>query len=287
MGNKRFGFVAACGYATMPAADVITSLSGIGYDAVEWTLAHFRPDGTGADAPARLVEQTRSAGLDVSRIMAHMDLVSLDDAQHNAAVEATVQVIEAAGACGVGNVGTMTGPAPWDPNAPKIPGQISEGAAWDQVIHAYTRFADAAARAGVIVSSEGVFGMVAHDFYSHKFLIDQIDSPWVTVNFDPSHGVLSGNSDVGWAIRQWGSRISHCHLKDAVGISQRPGEFLFPLLGEGVIDWASFSTALDDIEFAGVCSVEFESFAFLRNVLGNDIERAARLSWEAIQALLV
>ncbi len=282
--SLRIAFQASLGYRHWPFMNVISSLKAIGYDGIEWGTTHFDPDKGSVEAK-RIVDATREAGLEVSRIFNHEDLVSLDEAERQSRIERTLTVIEIAGECGVSNVGTASGPAPWDPNSPKIPGDISEGAAWDQVIDAYRQFEFAGRKAGVLISSEGVFGMVACDFFSHKFLIDTIDSEFVGVNYDPSHGILSGNFDVAWNIRQWGDRIIHCHLKDAVGISQRPGEFIFPLLGEGRVDWSDFFDTLEEMKFDGFAAVEFESFSYLARVLGGDPEAAARISFEQVNAL--
>ena len=186
--------------------------------------------------------------------------------------------------CGVATVGTMTGPAPWDEAAPRIGRDISESAAWEQVFEAYEAFTVAARRANVTISSEGVFGMLAHDFYTHTFLLDRLDPAIHKVNLDPSHGILYGNLDVGWVIRQFGDRIAHVHLKDAVGIPQT-GQFLFPLLGEGRVDWQAFFPALAEIGYTGFCSVEFESFTYYRRVLKEDPEAAARISMQQISEL--
>ena len=64
------------------------------------------------------------------------------------------------------------------------------------------------------------------------------------------------------------------------------GRFLFPLLGEGNVDWPAFFGALDDIGYEGFCSVEFESFAYYERILGGDSETAARLSMEQIRNLV-
>ena len=86
--------------------------------------------------------------------------------------------------------------------------------------------------------------------------------------------------------RQWGARIAHVHLKDAVGDRPEPGKFLFPLLGEGQVDWTAFFGALQELGFGGFCSVEFESFDYYRQVLKGDPEAAARLSLQQVEALL-
>lgn len=279
----KTAFLAGLDYAGRKAEDVIASLHGVGYEGIEWTLAHFSPDGP-LSAAREVVERTRDAGMEVSRIMAHEDLVSLNDAARRALIDRTVRAIHLAGQCGVATVGTMTGPAPWDPSAPKIGRDISESAAWDQVFEAYEAFGEAGRQAGVIITSEGVFGMVAHDFYSHRFMMDRLDPQVHKVNLDPSHGILYGNEDVGWVVRQWGERIGHVHLKDAVG-EPVMGKFVFPLLGEGRVNWTAFFGALDEIGYAGYCSVEFESFNYYRQALRNDPEAAARLSMEQIRAL--
>ena len=280
----KLAFLAGLGYSRRPAEEVIASLAGIGYEGIEWTTAHFDPARPLADL-RELVARTRDAGLEVSRIMAHEDLVCLDDAERERRIARTLAVIEAAGACAVRTVGTMTGPAPWDPQAPRIGREIGEGAAWEMVLDAYERFGRAARAAGVIVSSEGVFGMVAHDFYTHRYLLDRLPEDVHGVNLDPSHGVLYGNLDVGWIVRQWGKRIAHVHLKDAVGVPEM-GKFVFPLLGEGNVDWQGFFAALEGIGYEGFCSVEFESFGYLERVLGGDPDAAARISFGQVAALL-
>lgn len=280
----KLAFVANLGYASMPAEDVITSLAAIGYQGVEWTTSHFDAVRPLAELQS-LVQQTRDAGLEVSRIMAHEDLVTLDDAVRLERIRKTVRVIEAAGECRVANVGTMTGPAPWDSRAPKVGRDISESAAWAQVLEAYEAFLAAAERSGVTITSEGVFGMVAHDLYSHLYLMDRAASSRHKVNLDPSHGALYGNLDIGWVIREWGDRIGHVHLKDAAGQPEM-GRFLFPLLGEGLVDWRAFFGGLGDIGYRGFCSVEFESFAYYRQVLRSDPEAAARLSHQLVTAMV-
>ena len=283
MHKWKISFLAGLGYASMQPTQVIESLSRLGYEGIEWTTSHFDPDRPLSDL-REIVGRTRDAGMEVSRIMAHEDLVSLDDAKRHVIIERTVRVIEAAGECGVATVGTMTGPAPWDSSAPRIGSDISEAAAWDQVFEAYESFGAAGRKANVLISSEGVFGMVAHDFHTHKFMMDRLDSAVHKVNFDPSHGVLYGNLDVGWVVRQWGERIAHVHLKDAAGFPEM-GKFVFPLLGEGNVNWKEFFAALDDIAYQGFCSVEFESFGYYRNILGEDPEAAARISIELLRKL--
>ena len=64
------------------------------------------------------------------------------------------------------------------------------------------------------------------------------------------------------------------------------GEFLFPLIGEGLVPWEAFFQTLDDIGYNGCCSVEFESFAYHNLVLKGNTEEAARRSFNDIMCIL-
>ena len=284
MRKWKTSFLAGLDYTKMDSVDVIESLKRLGYEGIEWTTAHFDPDRPISQL-RELIDRTREAGLEVSRIMAHEDLVSLDGAVRKERIDRTVRAIRTAGECRVATVGTMTGPAPWVPDPVVVGRDISESAAWEQVFEAYEAFIDAARQADVILSAENVWGMVAHDFYTQKFLIDHFADPHLKVNLDPSHGILYGNMDVAWVVTEWGDRIEHVHLKDAIGVPVA-GQFVFPLLGEGLVNWKAFFAALDEIGYAGFCSVEFESFEYYRQVLAGNPEAAAKISLEQIEALL-
>jgi sugar phosphate isomerase/epimerase len=133
---------------------------------------------------------------------------------------------------------------------------------------------------------EPAFKMLCHDYYSTQELFRRLKSPWLGINLDPSHLTLYRN-DVPWVIRQWAGTIKHVHLKDVIGRVGTPGQdFMFPLLGEGLVDWRGFFRALEEIDYQGYLSVEFESFDYYSRVLGNDPVEAARLSMAQIECLL-
>ncbi len=278
--------MASLGYVTMPPRQVIASLADIGYEAVGWTLAHFNPHVHTADTLRELVEQTHERQLDIGEIVVQQDYVTTDKALREERLNLSLACIETAGDLGIEVLNFFTGPAPWDKNAPVIGRDLAEGEAWNITLDAFTRIVEVAEKHQVRIAVEGVWGMLCHDYYTTRLLIDHFNSPWLGVNFDPSHDILAGNFDIPWIVRQWGrERIHHIHLKDAVG-TQVDGMFLFPMLGEGRVPWADFFEALDAIGYAGCCSVEFESFAYHNQVLKGDTSKAARLSFEQVHSLL-
>ena len=286
MFENRIGFMASSAFAQMPAEEVVATLKELGYSAVEWTSAHFNPRTKSGTELKRLVEVTHDAGLAVSEVVVQQDYVCLDDAAREDRIAYSIEAVEACAEAGVGIVNLFSGPAPWDPNAPRIPADISQGAAWDMLLDAFDRVVAALERTEVQGAVEGVWGHFCNDFFTTKPLIDHFDSDFLGVNFDPSHDVLKGNVDTGWLVRQWGKdRIKHIHLKDAVGIPEM-GRFLFPFLGEGNVDWKGMFAALAEIGYEGYMSVEFESFAYHQQVLKGDTREAARRSIEEVRALL-
>ena len=137
----------------------------------------------------------------------------------------------------------------------------------------------------VYLAVEACVGQIVHDYYSTLELLRHFDSPYLGLTLDPSHYLLYRN-DIPWAIRQLKGKIKHVHLKDAVGTPGVFGlDFLFPILGEGAIDWKEFLCALQDIEYEGYLSAEFESFKYMDEVLGNNPQKAAKITMESLQKL--
>ena len=281
----KTSFLTILGYQTMDSDQVIRSLRGLGYEGIEWTaVGHFDPDRPLSEL-CQLVERTREAGMEVSQVMDHKDLISLDETRRRERIERTVRVIEAAGRCRVPAVSVLTGPSIWEEGHVRIGEDMSESNAWAQAIEAFDAFTEAAQAGGIVITSEAVYGMLAHDFYTHRYLLDKVDHPAHKINFDPSHHVLYGIEDMKWLIHELRDKIAHVHVKDGIGVP-RLNKFVFPLLGEGRVNWKDFFAALEEIDYRGFCSMEFESFRFYRQVLKNDPETAARLLMEQLTALL-
>lgn len=285
LNKRKFAFMASLDFASWQPERILESLSNLGYDGVEWTLSHFNPRTKTKKELEKLVELTKNYGLEVSEVVVQQDVVSLDENLRRDRIDLVTKYIITASEVGVKILNLFSGPAPWDPKAPRIPEDISEGKAWEQVLGAYEEFVKLAEKSKVYLAVEAVWGHVCHDYYTTKELISSFDSEFLGINMDPSPCCLYGN-DISWVIKKWGKKIKHVHLKDVAG---KPGfhgkDFIFPLLGEGIVDWKAFFKALDEIEYKGFFSVEFESFNYYRNVLKNDPIKAAEISMEQIKEL--
>jgi len=283
--NRKIAFMASLGFSSWKPEKILESLSNLGYDGVEWTLAHFNPRNKSKKELKELVDMTEKYSLEISEIVVQQDVVSLNEKVRRDRINLVKECIVSASETGVEVINVFSGPAPWDQKAPRIPKDISEGNAWEQVLEAYGEFVDLAEKCKVYLAIEAVFGHLCHDYYTTQELISSFNSEYLGINMDPSHYRLYGN-DIPWVVKKWGKKIKHVHLKDVIG---NPGingkDFMFPLLGEGMINWKAFFKALDEIEYKGFLSVEFESFKYYRNVLNSDPLRAARISMEQIKEL--
>ena len=222
-------------------------MSEIGYEGVEWTLAHFNPRVKAVKELQELVKVTKAHGLEVSEVVVQQDLVTLDERKRKDRIDFIKECIRAAAKVDVNIINVFTGPAPWDLKAPRILRDISEGKAWSLVLEEFNEIVDEAEKHKVYLAVEAVFDHLCHDYYTIKELLDSFKSKYPCVNMDPSHYALYRN-DVAWVVKRLGDKIVHVHMKDVVG---RPGahgdDFIFPLLGEGIINWMSFLKALDEV----------------------------------------
>ncbi len=283
----KIGYLPREGFEDWAIEDICRELAVIGYKAVEWSrVTHFKPRGLSAMDLRRLITIPADFGLEVCNVHTELDYVIADDSRRKDNIEHTVECIEAAADIGVHTVGITTGPQRWIPGHSRIPEDISEGVAWEMVFEAFETLLKTAEARRVYLAVEGAWGMIARDYYTTLPLFEKFDSEYLAINMDPSHGTLLRN-DIPWVIRQWGPRIRHCHLKDAIGRPGHDGDtFMFPLLGEGLVPWQDFFTAMREVGYKGTYSVEFESFNYARRILNGDMLAAARLSWDCVQRLL-
>lgn len=267
---------------------VVDTLANIGYKGVEWKETSFNPGAKIADELKRAVKVSKEGGLEVT------DAVILrgftDPATCKKSVEDVSNFIRACAEAGIDRVNIPNGgPAPKQPICEEwwAPGCSPAKIAWDTLRASLEALLEAASQNKVYLVLEPIVGQLVHDYFTTRELFNMIDSSYLCLTLDPSHYQLYRN-DIPWAVRKLGSgKIKHVHLKDAVG---NPGEFgvdfLFPVLGEGAVDWNGFFQALDDIDYGGYLSIEFESWKYMNDVLKNNPAEAARLSMRSASALL-
>jgi len=256
--KRDISFLAELGFVDMEAAEVADSLLGVGYDTIEWSMAHLD---TFVDPACAIACQQDLA----------MDPVG--------GLSRTKRAIEVASDRGVPTVNVLTGPNLWEDGAqPRY-----DEATWFAVLGALDAACSYAEPLGVAVALEACWGTLAYD---QSTLARVLDAVPCMLLLDPSHFVMEGN-DSPAIVREWGERLAHVHLKDAFGKAGSDGEdFLFCMLGEGKVPWPELFVALDEVGYSGPLSVEFEAYGYLEQVLHGDPVRAAALALEQVRALV-
>jgi L-ribulose-5-phosphate 3-epimerase len=115
---------------------------------------------------------------------------------------------------------------------------------------------DAAGERGITYCFETHPG-IAQNASSMLETMQQLDHPHLRLNFDTGN-ILFYNEGADVAdellrVREW---VRHVHLKDHNG---RPGEWHFSTFGTGgAVDFAAVRQLLEEVDFAGPCSLEIE-----------------------------
>ena len=237
-----------------------------GYDCIELIDDIIFAENKTAKDNRDLTAALKENGLSVSEVLLQHDLVLIDEAGRKANIALIKENIGKVADLGVDTVNLFTGPMPWMPDPVIVGKHVSAGEAWKWVLEAFDEILPVAEKHKVKLAVENVWGMLVHDFYTNKYLQSKFDSCCLGVNLDPSHDVLYCNTDMDFLVNGWGKeKIFHVHIKDAVGLPEM-GKFVFPVIGEGNVDFKQFFGALKAIDYSGTASVEFESWAYRNTV---------------------
>jgi sugar phosphate isomerase/epimerase len=290
--TPTIGYVASDMDGAPPSA-IVELLAASGYTAVDWTMEQYEPLRDEPQRLAQLVTLAQRAGLVVPQLLVHQDYVTLDPELWERRVRRSERAVRACADAGIDTVGVLSGPNRWEPRALRIAVDIQEPRAWELVYRALERVLEQAEHVCIRVALEPCWGTLAHGRYRAEHLLAAVARPPLAVNFDPSHHVLCGD-DIPAAIRRWGARIAHVHLKDAFG-KCGPGaaaravqdeDFTFLLPGAGAVPWPELFDALDAIGYTGAMSVQNDARRLLRGPLRGDLPRCAALARELVAGLL-
>jgi sugar phosphate isomerase/epimerase len=240
-----FGF-SLYGMKALPLHEGLAKIAAIGYDCVELpTMADW------PGAPERLSredrKQFRGALIDHSlRLSALMEnVVLLADPQLHAKnldrLRAAAELGHELNPDGHTIIETVMGgqPAQWDNTRQAMAERLGE---W--------------ARIGELTKStiaiKAHIGGAAHRPEHIRWLLDQVQSPWLKAAFDFSHFQLRG-LDLTESWNALAADTVFIHIKDATGDQQK---FQFILPGEGTVDYVKYLNLVRESDYQGDIVVE-------------------------------
>lgn len=292
-------------WADLGIEEMCRKTAEFGYDGIELACwgDHFEVDKALADdgycaAKRALLEQHN---LDCQAISGHLvgqAVCDIIDERHKSilpdyvwgdgdpagvnerAIEELKNTARAAKKFGVEVVNGFTGSSIWHLNYsfPPVPEQmIADG--FQLFADRFNPILDVFAECGVRFALEVHPTEIAFDLYTAERALEAIGHrEEFGFNFDPSHLLWQGVNPVDF-IRAFPDRIYHCHVKDAIttldgrtgilashlnfGDPRRGWDFRSP--GRGAVDFEEIIRALNDINYTGPLSVEWEDCGMNRD----------------------
>ena len=262
------------GMPGVKVADGLAACAQIGYDGVELVVtrdAPTEPSRLTADDRNDLRKRLGDAGLSLSGLMENLREPADPDV-HRSNLERLKAAAE---------LGHVLSPA-----APPVIETVLGGrpAQWDEVRHRLAErlqaWAEVAAAAKTVIAVKPHVGNALHTPDGARWLIAQVNSPWIRLAFDYSHFVLQG-FPMEETVAALLPETRFIHVKDARGT---PEKFEFLLPGDGGLDYATYFQSLKKAGHRGAIVVEVSGQISSR--AGYDPIAAARRSYENLAPAL-
>ncbi len=241
------------GYCTwgMPEVEMdeaIPYLANLGYDGVEITVI---PGYTTELSTLTARERSRiktlftNHDLEMPAIAGHTSLLDLDTKQHAANMKRLKATVELAADMTMGELvpclDTTPGGKPDDWNEIK-----------ERLLNETGNLVDFGAQLGVTLAMEPHIGCCLCDVERTLWLLEQINSPYLKLNYDISHFDVAG-IPTAESVAALAPHTIHTHVKDQRGTTP-DFEFLIP--GEGDFDYVEYLNAMRDAGYDDYITVE-------------------------------
>ena len=232
-------------YHTYSLEEALAGIAGAGFTSVELTSVPGWTEHVRRDATDEELEQVRQLlaenGLTAGSLSGHSDLVSDEGvAEFRKALRLCKEL-------GISMITTSTGG-----HADTSGGSLDEQR--EQFLARIGPLADEAAADGITICLETHGGLLANGAMAAD-LVRRIGKPNVGINYDPGNVIFYGNTRPETDIDAAVPYINHMHIKDQIGGA---GNWNFPAIGTGEVDYKPIFAALDAAGFDGPCSVEIE-----------------------------
>jgi sugar phosphate isomerase/epimerase len=252
-------------YYSYSADEALAGIAAAGFRHVELSAVPGNTDHVDVHAdPAEIRAKLEHHGLQVVSVSGHSNLTTPEGLEYGLAV------VRWAERFGVPIVNTAVGG-----HAPDV--DESEAAFLANI----GTLADAAQAAGLTVALE-IHGDLMASGEKSIPLLDKIDHPAVGVNYDTANVEYYAGTSAVDDLPAIADRVKHVHLKDARG---GQGNWDFPAVGEGHVDFERVLAVLRDAGYDGPYSVEIEFTGEVPWPPLEDVNQAMRTSYETLSAL--
>jgi len=224
-------------YHTYSFDEALAGIAGAGFGHVELSAVPGWTEHVDLDEnPAQVRSRIRDYGLEAVSLSGHSDLTTSEGLQHG------IKAVRWAAAYGLPIVNTAVG------------GHQSADENEAAFLANVGALADAAEAAGVVVALE-IHGDIMASSDVTIQLIEKIDRDSVRVNYDTANVEFYSGDRAVDDLPKITPYLAHVHLKDTTG---GKGNWDFPAIGAGTVDFARVLEILDQADYSGPYSVEVE-----------------------------
>ncbi len=236
------------GMPTVEMDEAVPHLASLGYDGIEITvIPGYSTELSTLDAEAR--RRIRGLflkhGVEMPAIAGHTSLLDPDTRQHAANMKRLRDTVELAADLTMGSL---------VPCLDTTPGGRPED--WpdvrDRLVNEVGGLVDFGARHGVVIAMEPHVGCSLCDVERTLWLLGQIDSDYLKLNYDISHFDVAG-VPTAESVAALAPHTIHTHVKDQRG-TVPDFEFLIP--GEGDFDYVEYLDAMKAAGYDDYITVE-------------------------------
>lgn len=236
------------GMPTVPIDTIVRFVAETGYDSIEPTVTQgysIELSTLEAGERARVRRLIEDVGLEIPAISGHASLVERDEDLHAANFQRLKDGVDL---CVDWTIGER--PPALDMTAGGLPDE------WDAVkellVERTAALVEYAAARNVVVAMAPHYRSAITKADQILWLLDEVNSPYLRVNFDISHFVVFGYS-VTEAVELMAPVTEHAHVRDARGVVP-DFEFLIP--GEGDIDYVHYLREMARVGYTGHITAE-------------------------------
>ncbi len=252
-----------CVHRTMALAEWIDLAATLGVDGLEFYSGFVEDD---PDFLSRTKDRLAQHGLSMPMMCCSPDFTQPDPALLDVEIRREQRMIELAAGFGAGFCRVLSGQ--------RRP-EVSRRDGVTQVVRVIRNLLPFAAEHGVVLTMENhykdnywVYPEFAQRMDVFMEIVDQIDSPWFGVNFDPSNTLLAGEDPLE-LLRRVKDRVVTMHAsdrflkqgtmedlrkeEDSVGYAQR---LAHGVIGEGLNDYDAIFSELSRAGFSSWISIE-------------------------------
>jgi inosose dehydratase len=257
------------GMKSLTLTDALKTCRAIGYDGVEFALMPgypAEPKLLSANARKELRAQLSDLGLAVHGLMENLHEPATD-AGHKSNLDRLKAAAELGHALSLDAppIETVLGgkPAEWDKVKDKLAHQLAD-------------WADVGKSTKTVIAVKPHVGNALHTLDGAKWLVKQVNSPWLRLAFDYSHFKLRGVA-LADAMTALVPLSVFIHVKDAKGTAEK-FEFLLP--GKGTTNYETYAKLLTAAKYVGPVVVEVSGM--VSNKSGYDPVAAAKFCCAAL-----